>query len=158
MSLNQWQGERPAEPQLPLYALTAAFDRTIAAIAFARVDKKDSELIGLGNLAESVGGKLAGIAQAEDCAKLDLPDNWDDVVAFWRSTLTSLATEFKQGVATIDYRDANAQRYSEDYHPLTRIQEREQIAAFSPALTNTSNTPNTEQLPVNQPPVQGELL
>lgn len=153
-SLNQWQGERPAEPQLPLYALTAAFEHgAIAAIAFARVDKSDSELLGLGNLAESLGGKIAGIAQAEDCAKLDLPEHWDDVINFWRSALTRLATEFKQGCAAIDYRDANAERYSEDYHPLTRIPEREQIAAFNPEAFAPAAS-----APTQQPPVQGELL
>lgn len=132
VSLNQWQGERPAEPQLPLYALTAAFDsRAIAAIAFARVDKKDSELLGLGNLAESVGGKLSGIQQPEDCAKLDLPDNWSDVTDYWRQTLTQLANDFKNGCAAVNYKDANAERYSEDYLPLTRSLEREKIASFA---------------------------
>ncbi len=136
--LSQWQGERPAEPQLPLYALSAQFDnddsgsQEIVAIAFARIDKSDSELLGLGNLTESLSGKLDGISQPEECPRLDLPESWADVKTFWQQTLAQLATDFKNGRAEIDYRDANAQRYSEDYHPLTRIHERDQINNYRP--------------------------
>ena len=136
--LSQWQGDRPAEPQLPLYALSAQFDpdhtgsEEIVAIAFARVDKSASELLGLGNLAESLSGKLDGVSQPEECPRLDLPENWADVKEFWQQTLAQLAADFKNGRAEVDYRDANAERYSEDYHPFTRIHERDQIDNYQP--------------------------
>lgn len=151
--LNQWQGDRPAEPQLPLYTMTSACGGSnIGAIAFARVTNNNCEFIGFGDLNDESNTQVSGIKNAKDCPKLDLPDNWDDVLEHWHKVLTALADDFKAGKSDSDFRDANAERYSEDYRPLTRQFERDQVANFSPR-------PATEEpQATNTPPIQGELL
>lgn len=135
-NLNQWQGERPSEPQLPLYALTNNIKANnidganINAIAFARVNRSDSKLVGLGDLANHPCGKVDGVAQPEDCGRLELPDSWAGVIEHWQRVLTRLACEFKAGAASADYRDSSAERYSEDYRPLTRLSERQQVRDY----------------------------
>jgi probable DNA repair protein len=72
-----WDGARPDEPQLPLYAVLAD-DRPIRGIAFARLKAGKMEL------QQSAG---AGFAAR---------------VAGWRDMLTALATGFAQGDTTVD--------------------------------------------------------
>lgn len=85
-SMADWQGERPAKPQLLLYGL-AAPDNT-AALAVAQVRPRDSRLLGLGRVAAA-----PGIAQVED---------WEGLIDQWREHLERLAASFLAGEAAVD--------------------------------------------------------
>ena len=100
-SINEWLGDRPDEPQLPLYAMTSyastfAGETEIAGIAFAQVRLEKPQLIG------------AADATIEE-AGLQLPDyfgdesvqSWDDLCTRWRDTLAALAQQFIEGRAQI---------------------------------------------------------
>jgi len=83
---GDWAGERPAAPQLPLYAVTM---EETCAIAFAQLRAGETRLIGLGD----------GIDGLQPAA----PD-WAAQLAGWRDVLTRLAEDFRAGRAAVDPR------------------------------------------------------
>lgn len=104
-----WGGERPEDPQLPLYALAAPGD--LAGLALARVRADDR-----------LGAGLAGIADVElpgcrPLAECNLPDTWPEALAHWRRVLGALAREFREGVASIGHQH----RSSADNDPLVAL-------------------------------------
>jgi len=108
-------GERPDEPQLPLYLTVAEPDA--AAVAFAQVRAGDMRFVGLGRAA----GLLPGTKTP--------PVSWDEQRAEWRAELERLAGEFAAGNAEVDpKRPAHTCRLC-DLQPLCRIHERAEGAA-----------------------------
>lgn len=117
-----WGGERPAEPQLPLYALAAPGDLAGLALARVRVDEK-------------LGAGLAGIADVElpgckPLAAFGLPDTWPHALAHWRRVLGALAREFREGVATIGHQH-RASAEADFLAPLNRLPEIELIQGIT---------------------------
>jgi probable DNA repair protein len=117
-SVGAWLGERPDEPQLPLYLVTTEPDA--AAIAFARV--KAGEM------------KYAALARDSDLLPdaRTLPDNrlkraelsWDKQIDAWRDELARIAAGFVRGDAGVQPKQyPNTCRYC-DVKPFCRIHER----------------------------------
>jgi len=94
-SKTRWLGDRPHEPQLPLYSL---LDFTIQGIAFAELSTTDPvKFVALGEelgLAEhdskSLESQTRGIATT-----------WSELVEQWKASLHQLAVEFMAGAATV---------------------------------------------------------
>lgn len=92
-----WIGERPQEPQLPLYTLLEP-DRT-KGVLFGVL--KPDVLTYKGLVAQRdlfTQGKLNGLKQSED---------WQQQMQQWQSTLERLAEEFRQGKADVSPLDGN---------------------------------------------------
>lgn len=101
-----WWGERPEQPQLPLYAVIAEKSvppENVGAIAFAQVSLKQSGFRGAGD---------------EDCAEEELRWDvrqkndsghytWAQQKQEWQRVLSALATDYIEGKADVDPR----------YHP-----------------------------------------
>lgn len=115
-NLNQWQGDRPEEPQLPLYAV--CYSAEIHALMFVEVNARQVRPIGLGDLTEPHDG-ITPIAQA----KQDLPEDWQQTCEHWNKTLTQLTEDFLQGEALATFKSQQAMRYYTDILPLTRQAE-----------------------------------
>ncbi|WP_323814451.1 PD-(D/E)XK nuclease family protein [Cellvibrio sp. NN19] len=113
---KSWQGERMDEPQLPLYAVTAA--EPVAAIAFAQINAKAMKWIGTGELNLNHDGIYPG--------KI----SWEQQLHDWQMHLQQLATDFIQGDARVDMKNPAAAQYAEDLLPLNRLQEQDALAAF----------------------------
>lgn len=92
VSVNQWRGPRPEDPQLPLYAVAAK--TTVQGVAFARVRPQECRLTGVADPA-AVAGRFA-TADDFDAA------SFADLLGQWRETLTGLAEQFRAGVAAVD--------------------------------------------------------
>lgn len=94
--VGDWLGERPEEPQLPLYVLSEM--EPVGAVAFARVSRGEMGFKGLSREAERLPGvdTLAGSRAA-----CDYPD-WDSLLADWRTHLTRLGEAFVAGEAAVD--------------------------------------------------------
>jgi len=108
---SAWLGERPDEPQLPLYLVTTEPDAV--AIAFAQV--KAGEM------------KFAALAADETLlpVRKSLPDaGWDAQVAEWRRVLAGLATRFAAGEAAVQPKNPRTTCRNCDVRPLCRIHER----------------------------------
>lgn len=111
-------GERPEEPQLPLYLLTAEPDA--AAVAFAQVRAGRMAYAGLARDADLLPGVKA---HAESGLAAEYPA-WADLVAAWGDDLGRIAAQFAGGVSPVD-----PKRYPQtcqycDQQPFCRIRER----------------------------------
>jgi probable DNA repair protein len=108
---SAWLGERPDEPQLPLYLI--ATEPAAVAIAFAQVKAGDM--------------KFGALAADETLLPVwkSLPDiGWDAQVAAWREVLARLATQFAAGEAAVDPKNLQKTCRKCDLQPLCRIHER----------------------------------
>ncbi len=88
---SDWQGERPDEPQLPLYAALRE-PGTVAAITFASL--RPGKEMGL-------RGHEAGTGILPKATLLKF-ENLEDQIAEWHRILTSLAVDFAAGDARVD--------------------------------------------------------
>jgi ATP-dependent helicase/nuclease subunit B len=98
--IRYWLGERPQQPQLPLYVY-ALGDRCAGA-SFAIVRSQDGGYRGLAR--EDVGaGIKADVARATRGRVAD----WQVLVQGWQANLETLAQAFLDGVARVDPPDTN---------------------------------------------------
>jgi len=106
---NDWMGERPDDPQLPLYALSAS--EPISAVAFARL--KTGEM------------RYMGFSRAKDAIpKVKEAQDWASLLEGWKKELDSLGSAFAEGDARVDPKDLlSTCRYC-DLQPLCRVYER----------------------------------
>lgn len=92
-----WSGERPDEPQLPCYAVTAT--DPVAAVLFGILRPGATGFRGYARSAEVVPGIAAfekERSRPDDC------DSWDGLFVHWRQVLTGTAEAFAAGEARVD--------------------------------------------------------
>jgi ATP-dependent helicase/nuclease subunit B len=109
VDLNAWAGERPDDPQLPLYAAFAAPD--VQGVLFACLHPREAAYKGCG---------VAGI----DIAGLRVVEDWHDRLQAWRDLLDSLAASFRDGAAAVDPKQYPHTCTYCDLRSLCRIHER----------------------------------
>jgi len=107
-----WEGDRPDEPQIPLYAIT--HEPPLAAVAFARLKLREQ---GFSGLAEA-DGLLPGVRAG------DLQHS----IAEWREVLDGLGKAFRAGDAAVNPKKAAVCRHCE-LGPLCRFSEAETPAS-----------------------------
>ncbi|HVL36514.1 MAG TPA: PD-(D/E)XK nuclease family protein [Burkholderiales bacterium] len=84
---KQWEGPRPDDPQLPLYAATASEE--LAGVAFAKLRPGDMRFMGFAKHK----GIVPGLKPALD---------WPSLLAAWRRDADALGAAFAGGEAAID--------------------------------------------------------
>ena len=87
-----WDGERPDEPQLPLYCVTN--ERPVAGAAFAMIRTGDLRFRGL----TAAGATLPVMKKMSIEAPLPFEAQLDE----WRRVLEQLAADFRDGQAEVD--------------------------------------------------------
>lgn len=110
--VKQWDGERPEQPQLPLYAVTDPGD--VAALAFAVLNPGEVGFAGAGDGA----GLLPGVRDWSG----ESP-GWRATLANWREVLGRLAREFLHGHAAVTPRHPRHTCEYCDLGPLCRVKE-----------------------------------
>jgi probable DNA repair protein len=111
-------GDRPDEPQLPLYVVGAEPDA--AAVAFAQVRAHDMKFAGLARDADA----LPGARTLPDVRLGQAASSWAEQVEAWRAALGRIAAAFLAGDARVDpKRYPNTCRLC-DVKPFCRIYER----------------------------------
>lgn len=106
-----WLGERPDEPQLPLYLIASEADAV--AIAFAQV--------------KAGAMKFSALAADETLLPVwkSLPDiGWEAQLGAWRAVLARLATQFAAGEAAVHPKNPRTTCRNCDMQALCRIHER----------------------------------
>ena len=96
---KKWFGERPEEPQLPLYAITA--EETPAAVVFGIIRDDGCSFKGVVTQAEL----LPGLPPKENNSTRELVEagqNMPETIENWRQTLHRLMADFLAGNAAID--------------------------------------------------------
>lgn len=120
-SVKDWFGERPEEPQLPLYAINT--DGEVAAIVYARIKRGENAFLGLAEEDELIPG--INTIEKVNTFTLQVQD-WETMFDTWRETLKHLADNFRNGVAVVDPKDNTTCRYC-DLHTFCRIYEKESV-------------------------------
>ena len=106
---NDWLGERPDDPQLPLYAVSAA--EPVSAVAFAKL--------------KTGAMRFMGFARAKDALpKVKAAEDWPALLAGWKAQVEALGAGFAAGEARVDPKDALATCRYCDLQPLCRVHER----------------------------------
>ena len=91
--INAWFGDRPDEPQLPLYSL---INPEVAGIVFAQVRIDAMGFKGISQVDVGIPG-IKMLAELTDEAI-----SWTEQLETWRLTLTDLAKQFLAGDARVD--------------------------------------------------------
>jgi len=99
-----WLGERPREPQLPLYSVYCAGEDRTRASAYARLVSGECRFDGLAD----DEGLAPGIASSEASKDPAMP--WTELLARWRATIDALVREFVSGHAIVDPREPDCCR------------------------------------------------
>lgn len=94
--VDSWFGERPDEPQLPLYSLF--FGQELAGIAFAQI--RAGEMVFKGVASDETSAPGIDFYKKQSLTR-DYPD-WLTVIVIWQQTLEKLATDFIAGKAEVD--------------------------------------------------------
>lgn len=95
-SIRDWFGDRPFDPQLPLYCATRTPNPV--GIVFGTVRPEAVKYHGLTKDAESLPG-------VKTLSKVNIDgseETWEAQCGSWQSVLESLAKDFSNGVATVD--------------------------------------------------------
>jgi probable DNA repair protein len=106
---NSWLGERPDEPQLPLYLIAAP--ESVSAVAFAKLQTGDMKFSGF-SLNEK---EIPGVRAAK---------SWSGLIHGWKAALESLASGFAAGDARVDPKRGFATCRYCGLQPLCRVHER----------------------------------
>ena len=96
---KKWFGERPEDPQLPLYAITA--EETPAAVVFGIIRDDGCSFKGVVTQADL----LPGLPPKENSSTRELVEagqNMPETIENWRQTLHRLMADFLAGNAAID--------------------------------------------------------
>ena len=113
---NSWLGDRPEQPQLPLYVLCS--ETPVAAATFAVVNVSQQQFVGF---SESQN-LLPGVYPLE-AGKKSEPESWDDLLTLWQTSLTLLGQEFQQAYAAVKIYKPTAMQYQQELMPLNRLPE-----------------------------------
>jgi len=103
---SRWFGERPEDPQLPLYGVAAHTARSIgeeaaapvAAVAFAQIRPDKAAFSGV----VRGDGILPGLPANRKGDLKDATDHWPQVLEDWRDVLDRLGQAFSAGTAEVD--------------------------------------------------------
>ncbi len=105
---GDWFGDRPVDPQLPIYAVGS--ERPPDGLAFAILKAGQ---VGYRGIASDPAG-LPGVRSVDETR--GLPEDvstWSELIEFWHRTVLELANEFTQGLAAVAPRDNAVCRYCE---------------------------------------------
>ncbi len=92
---QSWFGDRPDEPQLPLYGVSSAHE--VAALVFAQLRTGELCFKGLSNISDII----PNVKEFENTKNIPVV-TWQNQLHEWRQTLHHLATGFRMGDAAVD--------------------------------------------------------
>lgn len=93
---SQWFGDRPDEPQLPLYSMAVGGD--IAGVLFAQVKAGGMAFNGVA----ADDGLAPGVKSYQRLKQTSEADSWSHVLRDWRATMERLGEAFRNGEALVD--------------------------------------------------------
>ncbi len=124
--INQWFGDRPDEPQLPIYALS---QNNVAAVAFAQLRKDDARFLGIA----AEAGLAPGVEPLTGTKEAAALGSWNGLLAEWRRVIEALGEAFRAGDARVAPKEGARTCEHCDVGPLCRIREQEETLQIGPA-------------------------
>ncbi|MBF0125077.1 MAG: PD-(D/E)XK nuclease family protein [Magnetococcales bacterium] len=95
VSCNHWYGDRPRDLQLPFYAVTGPQQEPIGVLLLARVDAKQSRLVGICVAEDPIGAEAGQVEERST-------EDWQQQLGDWQATLQQLAAAFCAGDVRVD--------------------------------------------------------
>ena len=120
---TSWLGDRPDEPQLPLYFSTA--EAVVSALAFARLKRGErGKVFGFEGIS-AAEGLLPDVTPIETRRGMDKKGylSWDVLGEEWERTLPALATNFSTGAAEVDPKNGSVTCARCDLQSICRVGE-----------------------------------
>lgn len=114
--IGDWFGERPQDPQLPVYLLGLGSD--ITAVAYGQVRKGEVGLHGLAEAADVAPG-VTPVSRSRLGRSVD---GWSALVGEWRGVIQRLAIDYLAGRAQVDPKSTSVCRNCH-IRPLCRVSE-----------------------------------
>ena len=112
----EWLGQRPDDPQLPLYALNAG--EAISVVAFARLKTCEMRYMGFSDRKDLI-------------PDVKLAKDWDGLMDGWKKEVEFLGAGFASGDARVDPKKQLATCRYCDLQPLCRVYERVNVLTES---------------------------
>lgn len=109
LSPKAWEGPRPGDPQLPLYAATAPEE--LAAVVFARVFPGEMRFMGF--------SRTPNVLPEVKAAK-----SWPALLADWKKETEALGQSFAAGEAPVDPKEGLKTCRLCELHTLCRVYEK----------------------------------
>ncbi|HEB28719.1 MAG TPA: hypothetical protein ENI05_13265 [Porticoccus sp.] len=97
-SVSGWFGDRPDEPQLPLYAAMYKGRTDIGAVLFGGLK---SGSVGYKGIVKEAGILNEKSKAFEESRESKHAEQWDQIVPAWSDTVHRLANDYRQGVADV---------------------------------------------------------
>lgn len=92
----QWFGERPEEPQLPVYSM--ALSGELGAVLFGQVRTRDMAFHGIA----AEAGLIPSVPSWEEAKPTRHAGSWENVLRDWRNAIARLGAAFQAGRAEVD--------------------------------------------------------
>ena len=96
--VNTWADQRISNPQLPLYVLS---DEQIAAASFAQVATNQCQFVGIASDEQTLPRVSTGQKASVHRDNGEPLTQWPQWRAHWQASLDNIASEVRQGVATV---------------------------------------------------------
>lgn len=138
-STNGWLGDRPEQPQLPLYVLCS--ESPVAAATFAVINVSQQQFVGFSETPNL-------LPDVRTPGKRSEPESWEDLLTQWQQSLALLAEEFKQGYAAVKFYKPTAKQYQQELEPLNRLPELSMPEFSIPE-------PSLPESPISEPSIEG---
>ena len=122
VSNSSWAEDRITEPQLPIYVVLALKYEQVVAVSFAKIRSDEIKFVGL-SAGEGVLPKVTALEKVTKSSAFYEFSDWDALLEHWYTSLTSIAQEIKQGVASVTVNNEDDLIYC-DVKPLLRLPER----------------------------------
>jgi len=100
VSPSQWFGERPEEPQLPLYSMVESEDKDteVSAVLYGQLKAADMKFSGV----VAAEGLIPNLPPARNPQLKEVTELWPQVLDDWQQTIKQLAGDFRSGKADVD--------------------------------------------------------
>jgi len=102
VSPSQWFGERPEEPQLPLYSMVEG--EGVCAVLFAQL--KAAKNMKFSGVVEEQG-LIPDLPPSSSRQLKEITEHWPQVLDDWQQTINQLAEDFRMGRAEVDPKKPN---------------------------------------------------
>lgn len=122
VSNSSWADDRITEPQLPIYVVLALKYEQVVAVSFAKIRSDEIKFIGL-SAEQDVLPKVTALAKVTKNSPFQPFADWDVLLEHWYTSLTNIAQEIKEGVASVTVSNEADLAYC-DVKPLLRLPER----------------------------------
>jgi len=119
VSPTDWFGERPNDPQLPLYSIASG--NNLSAVLFAQIKTGDVKFNGV----VEEQGLIPNLPPTRKGLLKETTEQWPKVLTNWNTVLNSLATDFVQSHIDVDPKEGEmtCRKIYCELSPLCRINE-----------------------------------